>query len=337
MRHTVLIVDDMVENIDILKNMLTDLYDIKIAVNGKMALKVAELMKPDIILLDIMMPDLNGYEVCKRLKANPITHNIPIIFVTSKDHEIDEVKGFEVGAVDYVTKPISPLTVKARLRTQLALKDQSFELERQVRFKTKEINDTRYEIVKRLGRAVEQKDGETGRHVERMSQYMLLIAASYGLEENDMELLKMVAPMHDVGKIGIPESILCKKGPLTGEEFDIIKTHCDIGGSILSDSDTTLIETSRIIALQHHEKWNGKGYPIGLSGESIHCYARIAAAADVFDALTSKRPYKEAWDVNRAIALMQTESGEHFDPKVIDAFMNVIDDIIKVYEHTGDE
>lgn len=337
MRRTVLVVDDVAENLDVLKGMLSHLYDIKVANNGMVALKVAEKMRPDIILLDIMMPDLDGYEVCKRLKANPVTHSIPVIFVTSKDHEMDEVKGFAVGAVDYVTKPISPMTVKARLKTQLALRDQNFELERQVRVKTREINDTRLEIVSRLGRAVEQKDNETGRHVDRMSQYMSLIARSYGLGEKDIELLNMVAPMHDVGKIGIPESILQKKGPLTKDEFDVIKTHCDIGDEILSGSDTVLIEISRIIALQHHEKWNGTGYPNGLSGDSIHLFARIAAVADVFDALTSKRPYKKAWDVHKAINMMQEQRGEHFDPRVIDSFMLVIDEILDIHQHYGDE
>lgn len=330
MVHTVLIVDDTAENIDVLKGILNEEYNIKVAINGQMALKAAEKTMPDIILLDIIMPDMDGYEVCTRLKANPITHNIPVIFITAKDHEVDEAKGFEVGAVDYVTKPVSPLIVKARIRTQLALKDQNAELERQVIRQTREIYETRLEIIKRLGLAAEYNDFETGLHIERMSKYVYYIAKAYGFDERYAELLLNAAPMHDIGKIGIKESILLKPGKLTDEEFEIVKTHCMIGAQIIGEHDVELLKSAKIVALQHHEKWNGTGYPKGLSGDNIHICARIAAVADVFDALSSKRPYKDAWSDERVIELLKNESGEHFDPMVIDAFFKCIDDIYAV-------
>ncbi len=229
MVHTILIVDDAVENIDILKGILGDEYHIRAATNGLTALKIAEKTMPDIVLLDIMMPDMDGYEVCERLKNNPITSSIPVIFITAKDQEMDEAKGFEVGAVDYVTKPVSPLIVKARLRTQLALKDQNAELERQVILKTKEINETRLEIIKRLGIASEYRDCETGLHIERVSKIAYYIAKSYGFDDRHVLILMNAAPMHDIGKIGIPEEILLKPGKLTKEEFEVVKKHSEIG------------------------------------------------------------------------------------------------------------
>ncbi|MGE5396673.1 MAG: HD domain-containing phosphohydrolase [Chitinophagales bacterium] len=337
MVHSVLIVDDTPENIDVLRGILGDEYNIKVAINGQMALKAAEKTLPDIILLDVMMPDMDGYEVCARLKANPITHNIPVIFVTARGDEVDEAKGFEVGAVDYVTKPISSIIVKARLRTQLALKDQNAELERQVTSKTKQIYETQLEIIRRLGIASEYRDYETGMHIERMSQYTYLIAKAYGLGEMQAKLVFEAAPMHDVGKIGIPESILLKPGKLTDEEFAIMKKHCRIGAEIIGEHKVELLKTARIIALQHHEKWNGTGYPEGLSGDDIHLYARIAAVSDVFDALSSKRPYKEAWSSEKTIELIKSESGKHFDPLVVEAFFKCLDDILAVKEVHSDE
>ncbi|MBP1760576.1 MAG: two-component system response regulator [Firmicutes bacterium] len=332
MVHTVLIVDDKAENIDILKSILGEEYNIKVAINGQMCIKAAEKTMPDIILLDIMMPDMNGYEVCTRLKANPITHNIPVIFVTTKDHELDEAKGFEVGAVDYVTKPVSPLIVKARIRTQLALKDQNAELERKVACQTKEIYETRLEIIKRLGLAAEFKDFQTGLHIERMSKYVYYIAKAYGLNETHANLLLNIAPLHDIGKIGIPEHILLKPGKLTDDEFEIIKTHCEMGAQIIGNHDEDLLKAAKIVAIQHHEKWNGTGYPYGLSKDNIHIYARIAAVADVFDALSNERPYKHAWSNEKVIEYLMNESGNHFDPMVVNAFIKCIDNIYEVKE-----
>lgn len=332
MIYSVLVVDDIPENIDVLKGILGSEYHIKAAVSGFMALKVAEKTAPDIILLDIMMPDMDGYEVCQKLKSNPITQHIPVIFVTARDQDVDEVKGFEVGAVDYVTKPISPAIVKARLRTHLALSNQSKELERLVDQKTSEINQTRLEIIKRLSVAAEYKDNETGRHIERMSQYSYRIALSCGMDVFHANILYNAAPMHDIGKIGIPESIILKPGKLTTEEFNVVKTHCEIGSRIIGEHSSDLLKAARIVAQQHHEKWNGSGYPNGLAGNGIHVYAQIIAVADVFDALMSKRPYKEAWTFDHAVALIKNESGQHFAPMIVSAFLNALNGIEEIMQ-----
>lgn len=332
MKQSVLIVDDTIENIDVLEAILMDDYKLKAATRGKVALRIAEKVQPDIILLDIMMPEMDGYEVCEKLKANPLTAHIPIIFVTAMNEEKDEAKGFNVGAIDYITKPVSPVIVKARLRTHLALSNQQKELDIQVKEKTKELLQSREDLVKRLGLASEYKDNETGLHIERMSKYCKLIALEYGLSEKEAELLELAAPMHDVGKIGISDAILKKPGKLTEEEYIKMQEHSKIGSDILGHHSDDLLSAAAIVALQHHEKWNGKGYPNGLSKDDIHLYARICAVADVFDALTSKRPYKEAWKVEKAVNLIKEEKGNHFDPLVVNAFINALDDILVIKE-----
>lgn len=334
--HTVLIVDDTVENIDVLKGILCDEYHLKVATNGMMALKVAEKTMPDIILMDIMMPGMDGYEACARLKANPLTQNIPVIFVTAKNQDMDEARGFEVGAVDYLTKPVSPIITKVRIKTQIALKNQNAELEKLVVNRTSELLETRLEIIKRLCIAAEYKDNDTGLHIERVSKYTYLIAKSYGLEESCAQILTNSVPMHDIGKIGVPEELLHKPGKLTKDEFEIIKTHCNIGAEIIGEHSSDLLRAARIVSLQHHEKWDGTGYPNGLVGENIHIYARITAVADVFDALTSKRPYKEAWTNEAASDYIIMQSGQHFDPMVIEAFKHSLPDIYMVKNSLSD-
>jgi putative two-component system response regulator len=328
--YTVLVVDDVVENIECLTGLLKADYHIKAATNGKTALKVAQKTLPDLILLDIMMPEMDGYEVCTALKKNPVTRSIPVIFVTAKDQAVDEVSGFEAGAVDYIGKPINPVITKARIKTHIALSDQKKALEIQVAEKTKEINETRLEIIRKLGRAAEYKDNDTGLHVERMSRYTYLIAKAYGLNEHLSELLLNASPMHDIGKIGVPDTILKKPGKLNEEEWRIMTEHTRIGGHIIGESKSELLSTAKIVAEQHHERWNGRGYPERLKKTEIHLFARLTAIADVFDALTSKRPYKEAWTMEDAVALIKTEKGGHFDPKGVEAFMAALPGIIEV-------
>lgn len=329
-KYTVLVVDDTKENIDVLSGILKQDYRVKFATSGAMALSIAEKSQPDIILLDIMMPEMDGYMVCSRLKSNPMTRYIPVIFVTAKNEELDEVKGFEVGAVDYITKPISPAVVKSRLKTHLALANQQKELEILVNERTEEVRQTQLEIIKVLGRAAEYKDNETGLHVERMSEYSYHIAIAYGLDERQAALLRLVAPMHDVGKIGIPDEILQKPGKLTSNEMDLMRGHTGIGSEILGKRESELLKNARIVASEHHEKWNGQGYPKGIEGTEIHLFARVIAVADVFDALTSKRPYKEAWTIEEAIEQIHKDSGTHFDPDVVNAFDLAINQILEV-------
>jgi putative two-component system response regulator len=334
--QTILIVDDVNTNIDLLVNILGEQYDIAVATDGETALERANEGSPDLILLDVMMPGMDGYEVCRRLKANISTRNIPVIFVTAMGEVKDEMHGFELGAVDYITKPISPPIVEARVKTHLALYDQNRVLDEKVRQRTTQLNETRLEIIRRLGRASEFKDEETGLHIVRMSYYSQLISLAYGVSAEHAELILNAAPMHDVGKIGIPDRILLKPGKLDAEEWKVMQTHTSIGTEIIGDHDSELLKVAGVIAISHHEKWNGKGYPNGTRGENIPLEGRIIAIADVFDALTSERPYKKAWTVEKAVDLIQSESGEHFDPALVDAFMEALPEILEIKGQYGD-
>nr|WP_199405181.1 MULTISPECIES: two-component system response regulator [Corallincola] len=330
-KATILVVDDTPENIDVLAGLLRDDYNVKAAKNGEIALKIAHLSPPpELILLDIMMPGIDGYEVCRRLKEDPVTKHIPVIFVTAKISPEDELRGLELGAVDYITKPISPPIVKARVKTQLALFNQNRELDRKVKEQTATIAETRQKVIERLGRAAEYKDNETGMHVVRMSHYSRILAVAVGMNEADADLLKAAAPMHDIGKIGIPDRVLQKPGKLDAEEWEVMQSHAVIGGEILGDDESELLKLAKLVALTHHEKWNGKGYPNGLAGEDIPLEGRIVAIADVFDALTSERPYKKGWSVEDAIALLEKEAGEHFDPRLVKLFVAELPKVLEV-------
>ena len=330
-KQIILIVDDIPENLDVLSSVLRSRYKVKAALNGERALKIAAgSQPPDLILLDIMMPEMDGYEVCRRLKDNPATAKIPVIFVTAKNQEEDETKGLALGAVDYMTKPISPPLVLARVQTHLALYDQNRILEQKVRVRTAELQQTRQEIIKRLGRAAEFKDNETGLHVVRMSHYTRLLAETVERGRDWSDLVFNAAPMHDIGKIGIPDKILLKPGKLDEDEWRLMHRHPEIGAAIIGEHDSDLLRISREIALAHHEKWDGSGYPYGLKGEEIVLSARIAAIADVFDALTTERPYKKAWSVAEAVKLIDDNSGSHFDPDLVLLFHQVLPDILSV-------
>lgn len=329
---TILVVDDTPENIDVLVGILGEDYQVRAARGGEQALKLARKAPPDLILLDIMMPDVDGFEVCRRLKEDFTTRHIPIIFVTAKIEMKDELAGLDLGAVDYITKPVSPPIVLARVRTHLALYDQNRELERQVRARTAELHDTRLKVIQRLGRAAEYKDNETGTHVIRMSHYSKILGLAAGMSEAEADILMDAAPMHDIGKIGIPDHILRKRGRLDDDEWQVMRTHPEIGGEIIGTDDSELLAMARVIALTHHEKWNGSGYPGGLEGEAIPRVSRIVAIADVFDALTSPRPYKQAWSIDDAVALLREEAGVHFDPQLVPLFIEHLPEVLDIKE-----
>jgi putative two-component system response regulator len=335
---TVLIVDDTPENIEVLAGALKDKYRIKAANSGKLALKIAQMMPaPDLILLDIMMPEMDGYEVCEALKSQPNTSHIPVIFVTAKISAEDEIRGLQLGAVDYITKPITPLVAMQRVATHLALANQNRELEVQVKLQTDEINQGKLEMIKRLGRAAEYKDNETGMHVLRMASYCHLLAIESGMSDKEADLLREAAPMHDIGKIGIPDGILLKEGKLTNEEWSVMMTHVAIGVDILEgDSNSELLEMAKTVAQTHHEKFNGKGYPQGLVGEEIPLIGRISAIADVFDALTSTRSYKKAWTADEAFSLIEKEKGEHFDPVLAEMFLKLKPQVLEIMQKFAD-
>jgi putative two-component system response regulator len=337
-RATILVVDDTPDNLSLMSNLLKDKYQVRIANGGEKALKIAaSALPPDLILLDIMMPGMDGYEVCKRLKHDPKTSTIPVIFLTAKAEVMDEQKGLELGAVDYITKPISPPIVEARVRTHLALYDQSRELERMVQQRTLELLTTRQQIIRRLGRAAEFKDNETGNHVLRMSHYARLIALAHGLGDESAGVIFNTAPMHDIGKIGIPDSILLKPGKLDDEEWKVMHQHPIMGAEIIGKHENELLETARIIALTHHEKWDGSGYPQRLKGQNIPLEGRIVAIADVFDALVSVRPYKKAVPLDEAMRYFDDQSGRHFDPTLIEAFKRALPEILRIREIYADE
>ncbi|MEL0642319.1 two-component system response regulator [Pseudoalteromonas aliena] len=317
-RPRILIVDDEPANLKVMREVLGNQYRMSFAKSGSAALALLEKELPKLILLDIMMPDMNGFEVCQTIKANPKTSHIPIIFVTALGDESDEYKGFELGAVDYITKPISPAIVRARVKTHLSL------------VQAEQLKQAHVDLVQRLGRAAEYKDTDTGEHIVRMSQYSKILALAIGMPEHKAELLRQAAPMHDVGKIGIPDAILLKPGRLTSEEFEHMKKHALIGGQILTNSSSPLLQLAYTLAIEHHEKWDGSGYPNGIKGEDISVEGRIVAIADVFDALTSKRPYKEAWSVEKTVQHMKEQAGTHFDPALIELFLKNLDDILAI-------
>lgn len=331
-KATILVVDDTAENIDVLSGILRQDYKVKAALNGALALKIASSTPPDLILLDVMMPQMDGYEVCRQLKANPDTHHIPVIFVTAKTEEEDEAKGFALGAVDYITKPVSPVLVLARVKSQLTLRDQAKHLESLVQQRTQELHDSRIEIIRRLGRAAEYKDNETGLHVIRMSWFCRFLAEAAGKDPAWCDLLYHAAPMHDIGKIGIPDNVLLKPGKLDADEWQIMQRHAQYGADIIGEHSSPLLQMAREVAIYHHEKWDGSGYPHGLAGTAIPLSARIVALADVFDALTSERPYKKAWPEQDAVALLEKEAGAHFDPELVPLFISCLPQIRKIQQ-----
>ena len=317
---TLLLVDDEPANLHVLKNILSDDYRLIFARDGERALQLARQEHPDLVLLDVMMPGMSGHDVCRQLKQDEATAHIPVIFVTALGDTDDEALGFELGAVDYLTKPVRPAIVRARVRNHLNL------------VRVDELRKTRLSVVQRLGRAAEYKDNETGLHVIRMSLFSQILARHAGHSETFCETLLNAAPMHDVGKIGIPDAILQKPGKLDPDEWAVMQQHAEIGGRILGDDDSELMQMAHRIALCHHEKWDGSGYPQGLAGHDIPVEARIVALADVFDALTSVRPYKPAWPIDKATDLIREQSGKHFDPELVEVFFQCLPDILDARE-----
>ncbi|MFK5947824.1 MAG: two-component system response regulator, partial [Methylococcales bacterium] len=327
-RFKILIVDDAPKNIQVIANLLGDEeYDISYATNGKQALGQFEETDFDLVLLDIMMPEMDGYEVCRQIKKKKLANEIPIIFITAKTDEDSLLDAFEAGGQDYVTKPFNAHELMARVKTHLKLK--AFEDSQQVVINNalaelknlnKEIIETQKEVIFTMGSIGETRSKETGLHVKRVAEYSRLLASMSGLNEVEADMIAMASPMHDIGKVGIPDAILNKKGRLTTEEFEVMKTHVVIGYDMLKHSERPLMRTAAIIALEHHEKWDGSGYPNSTREDDIHIYGRITALADVFDALGSDRCYKKAWEDEKIFELLRDQSGKHFDPDMIDVF-----------------
>lgn len=316
----ILIVDDEPNNLQFMRQILKEHYQLLFATSGTKALQAAKVHHPDLILLDIMMPDMNGYEVCEQLKNHPATADVPVIFVSAMNEIKDEAQGFDVGAVDFISKPVSAPILLRRVQTHLSL------------VKAKLLAESYEAAIFMLGEAGHYNDTDTGEHIWRMSAYAGVLAKAAGWESNLVELLVLAAPMHDTGKIGISDSILKAPRKLTAEEWEIMKKHSEIGASILEKSNTSVFTMAAEIARHHHEKWDGSGYPQGLSGTAIPESARIVAIADVFDALTMERPYKKSWSVEEAIAEIKRGASKHFDPRLVALFEQVLPEILLTKE-----
>ncbi len=339
----VLVVDDVVDNIQIALNLLRrDDYDLSYATSGKDALRLLANNRYDLILLDIMMPEMDGYELCRQIKQFPEHQHSPIIFLTARTDPDSLKKAFDVGAVDYLSKPFQATEFLIRVRTHIELSRtrQQLQLSNQVlqhrasRAETllsTELEETQMEIIHLLTGLMESTSDETGHHIQRVADHSRLLASLHkDLTNEDAYVIYHAAPMHDIGKVFIPEHILHKQGKLTPEEFEIMKTHTTQTRKLFRNSTRRILKAADTIALQHHEKWDGSGYPSGLSGESIHVYSRIVAIADVFDALTHKRCYKPEWTINKAADYIVEHSGTHFDPYLIELFSNHLDRFIDI-------
>lgn len=340
-KPVILVVDDQSPNIELLEAfLLPQGYKVIRACSGEEALSKLSF-EIDLILLDVMMPGMDGFEVTRRVRENPSFRQLPIILVTALREMDDHVKGIEAGCDDFISKPVDKIELTARVRALLKVKayhdlsdTYQKKLESEIAIRTKELQralesakTAALEIIQRLSTAAECRDAQTGGHIGRMSRYAAAISRQMGLNAVETELIQFAAPMHDLGKIGIPDRILLKPAKLSPLEWEIMKGHTLIGAEILKDSTIELLQVGEIIARTHHEKWDGSGYPAGLSGENIPLYGRIAAIADVFDALCSPRPYKEAIPYEKALDVLREGRGEHFDPAVTDAFFAILDEI----------
>jgi putative two-component system response regulator len=361
-RANILVVDDTPDNLAVMSSLLKGSYKVIVANHGERALKLARATpRPDLILLDIMMPGMSGYDVIRALKADPLTHNIPVIFLTAMSDTEDEQLGLDLGAADYITKPISPPIVLARIRTQLEnksmgdfLRDQNAYLESEVARRTRDLAALQDVTILAMASLAETRDSDTGNHIRRTQHYVRAMARKlqlhprfgYFLTDQTIDLLYKSAPLHDIGKVGIPDRILLKPGRFTPDEFEIMKTHTTLGRDAIVAAERQLgmevdfLLHAKDIAYYHQEKWDGSGYPEGLSGDAIPISARLMALADVYDALISRRVYKEGMPHEKAVTIIREGRGSHFDPDMVDAFLELEDEFRAIaarYADTDDD
>ncbi|MDX9714662.1 MAG: response regulator [Dissulfurispiraceae bacterium] len=346
MQRTIYVIDDVPTNVELVEAVFRNDKNltIKKAYDGKSFLDMLkDEAPPDLVILDLMMPTIDGFGVLEHIKPLREMHYFPVVVLSALTDKQSIIKALVMGADDYITKPFFVEELKVRIYNMLKLKERDEFLntsldvmETNLVEKLKMLELTQIEIVIRLGKAAEFRDDETGRHIERIADYVALLAKEVGLNEEQSNMLKYAAPMHDVGKIGIPDGILLKPGKLTDAQFKLIKMHTVIGARILSGTTLPVLELAREIALSHHEKWDGTGYPQGLKGEAIPLSGRIVAICDVFDALTSERVYKHAWSIDQAIEYIKTQRTIQFDPQVVDAFIRIIDKIVKIRTEKAD-
>ena len=348
-KPTILVVDDTPDNLTLVSNLLKGDYRVRVAISGEKALKIAlSENPPDLILLDVMMPVMDGYEVCQQLRSNALTAHIPIIFLTAKSEVEDERKGLSLGASDYITKPISPPILEARVKTHLVAKayadfltDKTAYLESEVARRTREISAVQDVTIQAMAALAETRDSDTGNHIRRTQGYVKALSCrlkthprfSSLLTDSMIDTIFKSAPLHDIGKVGIPDRILLKPGRFEPGEFEIMKTHTTLGRDAIQAAEDALslkvefLSVAKEIAYGHQEKWDGSGYPEGLKGESIPVSARIMAVADVYDALISRRVYKDSMSHEKAITIIAEGKGSHFDPDMVDAFLSIQEEI----------
>ena len=345
---TLLIVDDEPFYLEMLTELLSDDYTLLVARNGEQALRRARAC-PNLILLDITMPEMDGFEVCRKLKSNAMTQEIPVIFLTARNDVQDELRGLELGAVDYVSKPINGPLLKRRVAMHLSLAERQLALEQLVQERTRELQHTKDALVFSMGAMAEMRDRETGNHLLRTEHFVRLLAEALAetpdyaslLDEVTIDMIRRAAPLHDIGKIGVPDRILQKQAPLTEDEQEEMRNHVLYGERLLDDAagylgETRFIQIAREIAGNHHEKWDGSGYPRGKKGEEIPLSARLMALADVYDALTSRRCYKAPIAHEKAVQMILQDSGSHFDPQVADAFKRKQEQFLDIMNQHGD-
>lgn len=334
----ILIVDDQPANVTLIEKMLDiDGYVNVISTTDPTQVESIYMeQNSDLILLDLNMPEMDGYQVLAKIREVDPDYP-PIIVLTAQSDRESRIKALGLGARDFLAKPFDRVELMTRIRNMLevrimtsAIKNQNKILDEMVRVRTQELNDTRLEVIRRLGRAAEYRDDMTGFHIIRMSRYSQLLALAAGMNEVEAEMLLNASPMHDIGKIGIPDHVLLKPGKLDPEEWKIMQTHVDIGVEILSGSDSELMAMAAEVAQNHHEKWDGSGYPRALAGEEIPLTGRVVALADVFDALTTKRPYKKAWSIEDTVDFLKEQSGKHFEPRLVELFLEILPDILEI-------
>ncbi|MCI4626420.1 MAG: two-component system response regulator [Candidatus Magnetoovum sp. WYHC-5] len=358
-KAVILVVDDNADNLTLMSNLLKLKYKVKVANSGARALKIAGSdSPPDLVLLDIMMPEMDGYEVLRQLRANPKTNDIPVIFLTAKADMEDERYGLSLGAVDYITKPVSPPIVMARVHNHLDLKamhdflkkENEF-LEHEIQRRTKEIVAVQDVTILALSSLAETRDNDTGNHIRRTQHYVKILAKylktnprfGWFLTEQNILALYKTAPLHDLGKVGIPDNILLKPGELNGNEFAVMQTHTLLGKKTIEEAEKRLgtevdfLRFAKEIALFHHEKWDGTGYPEGLAGDNIPISARLMALADVYDALICRRIYKLPMPHEEARDIIVANKGKHFDPDIVDAFIALEEEFIKIAKQFKDD
>jgi len=341
----ILVVDDEPVNLRLVEKILQNAgyQHLELVSDSRKVVDTYLQQDPDLILLDLNMPNLDGYEVMQKLQALKQELLAPIMVLTAQQAREYRIRALDLGARDFICKPFDQIELLARVRNLLqahrfeqSLHARKDELERLVQERTRELHDTRLQIVRKLGRAAEFRDNETGNHIIRMSKIAALLAQTSGMNEYECDLLLNAAPMHDIGKIGIPDKILLKNGKFEPEEWEVMKTHTQIGADILAGDDSEVLKMARSIALTHHEKWDGTGYPNGLAGAAIPLVGRITAIADVFDALTSERPYKHAWPVFQAIEYIKVNAGTHFDPDLTAKFLDLMPQVQQILDEYSD-